>query len=731
MTASSTEDTSDTESSDAAEAMEESLPAQINHDTASSPTAGGHVANPSSDHSNEAGLVGDDSASFGNPSFSLPLDRIETLDTGTPSESGHDSIPQASAGALDLRQHLDSSADNTKAILFASIQRLAEAEALAELKEVGLDQPYSKLHPEVVNLASEKYSYMCRAFSQFGVAPSTNQQGVQLRQIAQQGLEIISANSPSALGPAPASNTINVAGVGSLNHMMQMTAQANDLPPILREHVGHPVLKVSRYADTFHELKLLGQGGFGKVFQVKHKLTEADFAVKKITVNPARIKRIEEKGKVELDLLLTELRTIAKLEHPNIIRFHDGWLEHHSGSSIALAVVDSSRNLALSPTGLPRLLSSPDVTHEGGIADGISQALTRHSGNRLSSMSSRPDTVSGIEIVFEVSSEDRQDSCNGNIDDGNLDDEDLDDEDHEGLDDENLNEISRRLHNHERPLPRIQPAVTSMSTRLVLPPVGRRSVSDISALWSNTDSEAVNPDESCLVLYIQMALHPMTLSDYISLVPTGSCDPAVSHVRHCFHGIPSMRILTELLDGVNYLHMQGLAHRDLKPSNIFLSVYKQPDVMKCVHLSDCAECRQAGHFQKEFLNVRIGDFGLVTEIAHPGAKESAATAASSKVVGTALYRPLNRPSDGGEEKLDIFALGIIALEMLLPFSTKMERHHQISTFKQGNIPDGLAECVGDKLKDVPAVLLEMVSADASKRPTCDEIRKRILEVTNV
>lgn len=102
-------------------------------------------------------------------------------------------------------------------------------------------------------------------------------------------------------------------------------------------------------------------------------------------------------------------------------------------------------------------------------------------------------------------------------------------------------------------------------------------------------------------------------------------------------------IFDQIINGIDYIHSKGLVHRDLKPSNILFSLDNI---------------------------VKIGDFGLVSafgddKIDHSGDNEPG---------GTILYmspEQINRQSYN--QKVDIYAIGIILFELLYPFSTQMER----------------------------------------------------------
>jgi len=149
-----------------------------------------------------------------------------------------------------------------------------------------------------------------------------------------------------------------------------------------------------------------------------------------------------------------------------------------------------------------------------------------------------------------------------------------------------------------------------------------------------------------IMLYITMTLHPLSLSHYIS--PRGS----KVHGRHCFCPLASLKILLGIISGVEYLHGQGVVHRDLKPGNVFLSI---SGPMDC-----CANPGSA-------VVPKIGDFGLVGGIDDT---PRSAVVVPSPNLGTTFY---SAPEGGRRAAVDVWALGIILLELVYKFSTAAER----------------------------------------------------------
>lgn len=74
----------------------------------------------------------------------------------------------------------------------------------------------------------------------------------------------------------------------------------------------------SRYVSDFDSVKCLGKGGFGVVFEAKNKIDDIHYAVKRI-----RLPKIEAAKKK----VMREVKCLAKLDHKNIVRYFNTWLE--------------------------------------------------------------------------------------------------------------------------------------------------------------------------------------------------------------------------------------------------------------------------------------------------------------------------------------------------------------------------------------------------------------------
>ena len=86
---------------------------------------------------------------------------------------------------------------------------------------------------------------------------------------------------------------------------------------------GIPLVRYSRYRFEFKELSPLGEGGFGTVFRCENALDSREYAIKKIRIKS----QLGLDGKVtkqfsqKLHRVLREVKILALLDHPNIVRY--------------------------------------------------------------------------------------------------------------------------------------------------------------------------------------------------------------------------------------------------------------------------------------------------------------------------------------------------------------------------------------------------------------------------
>ncbi|WEW56618.1 eukaryotic translation initiation factor 2-alpha kinase [Emydomyces testavorans] len=162
----------------------------------------------------------------------------------------------------------------------------------------------------------------------------------------------------------------------------------------------------------------------------------------------------------------------------------------------------------------------------------------------------------------------------------------------------------------------------------------------------------------------------------------------------------SWRLFRQILDGLNHIHMHGIIHRDLKPDNIFLDVTNNP---------------------------RIGDFGLATRGQFSTAVQSSSIQdigeSFTRSIGTTYYvaPEMKSASDGQyNEKVDMFALGIIFFEMCHPLNTAMERDHTLQEIRQKD--HVLPETFEMPEKVVQGQIIEsLINHRPSERPAAIEI----------
>ncbi|XP_075221810.1 pancreatic eIF-2alpha kinase isoform X2 [Lycorma delicatula] len=444
---------------------------------------------------------------------------------------------------------------------------------------------------------------------------------------------------------------------------------------------------VSRYLTDFDQVHCLGKGGFGIVFEAKNKIDDCHYAVKRIPLP----NRQESRERV-----MREVKALAKLDHKNIVRYFNAWLEcPPPGWQEAQDKLWDDRSIEfVDPTSV---ISTGHLTKGADNQISCSSQSSPFPANNVNGYSfvdplqhSYNDNDS-FQIVFENSNKSHNDNdgeevvndnekyhddniTSGKICDNkdcailNVEDNSYKDSviligpstasnttittsfsDNNNYNEENGDNIknrkSKQSHNfkrHKRP--------NSLSLRK----------SEIDSFKQKSDCCS-----SRMFLFIQMQLcRKDSLREWLE------CNKRQRQSKQV------LSIFEQIIGAVEYVHLQGLIHRDLKPSNIFFSLDGQ---------------------------IKVGDFGLVTAMVENGDtawspqdttpdsnNKSFGTKNNEKHtarVGTHLYMsPEQVEGKLYNYKVDIYSLGLILFELLVPFDTSMERQRTLGNLRKNIFP---------------------------------------------
>ncbi|KAK9509499.1 hypothetical protein O3M35_006804 [Rhynocoris fuscipes] len=424
---------------------------------------------------------------------------------------------------------------------------------------------------------------------------------------------------------------------------------------------------VSRYLTDFEPINCLGKGGFGVVFEAKNKIDDCNYAIKRIPL-PHR----EELH----DRMKREVKALAKLDHQNIVRYFNSWVEdpppnwqESQDKMWAKLYTDGGSDVMVDLTGqvtpISETPSTPQHKQKNIIKSLWDKANNFYASNsRLEkSIAKSPlptrvtDDVSDASyIVFERSKKD----CGG------------------GGDAEECNTEEFSKHS-ETTATKKSDIVKNRPTTLDLTPGG----------ISGSSPSSVGPHNR-KYLYIQMQLCQRdTLKDWLRANPNRDKENILD-------------IFNQIVRAVEYVHLKGLIHRDLKPSNIFFSLDGQ---------------------------IKIGDFGLVTAMIEDDCDEYTSPVLGKRFyderhtarVGTQLYMSPEQVSGKQYDyKVDIYSLGVILFELLINFTTEMERYKTLNLVRKNQFP----QCFNENYPHEYKLLQMMLSENPKLRPTTIGIRSR-------
>ncbi|XP_012223213.2 eukaryotic translation initiation factor 2-alpha kinase-like [Linepithema humile] len=427
----------------------------------------------------------------------------------------------------------------------------------------------------------------------------------------------------------------------------------------------------SRYLTDFEPVDCLGKGGYGVVFEAKNKIDDCNYAIKRIALPNSGDSR---------ERVMREVKALAKLDHHNIVRYFNAWLEcppcgwqeEHDQQWI---------DKLKSSSGFPSEITQTETRLNGSVCIDVSHTDPSSIENALDALKFNNKNVNDDSfVVFEKSSK-QYDTDAIYID---------------GCSTDNSNLVSSRNETEEE-LSDVKD--TSHSDSIVFEAtdnsVLEKEKYEHQKLFSSDLNNKSNKQKSAkMFLYIQMQLcQRLSLREWLKQ-HTSARDP-----------FQVLNIFQQIIGAVEYVHLQGLIHRDLKPSNIFFAYDNK---------------------------IKIGDFGLVTamtescdEICISDPENENITFKNSihtACVGTHLYMsPEQISGQMYNYKVDIYSLGIIFFELLTPFFTDMERIVALSNLKQLIFPKNFADIYTTEYN----LLKMMLDNDPTKRPTTLGIKSRL------
>lgn len=421
---------------------------------------------------------------------------------------------------------------------------------------------------------------------------------------------------------------------------------------------------ISRYLTDFEPITCLGKGGFGVVFEAKNKIDDCNYAVKRIPL-PHK----EESH----DRMKREVKALAKLDHQNIVRYFNSWVEdpppnwqESQDKMWAKLHGDGGSDVMVDLTGQVTPVSETPSTplRRKNIMKSLWEKASNFyasNGRIEKSIATSPilpriadDTSDASYIVFERSK--KESVASGDTEDCPTTTED---------NTQHSESINKTNNLKKRP-----------NTLNLTPGI--------------SDSSPSTGPRNRKYLYIQMQLcRRDTLKDWLRANPRREKEYVLD-------------IFNQIVRAVEYVHLKGLIHRDLKPSNIFFSLDGQ---------------------------VKIGDFGLVTAMIEDTTEEYASPVLGKRIlderhtarVGTQLYMSPEQVSGKQYDyKVDIYSLGVILFELLINFTTEMERYKTLSLVIKNQFPPGFSDNYQNEYK----LLQMMLSENPKSRPTTIGIRSR-------
>lgn len=467
--------------------------------------------------------------------------------------------------------------------------------------------------------------------------------------------------------------------------LMKWLWESEELPVKLQQGTE------GRYQNEFIQQRILGAGGFAPVYVCRKKIDGRLYAIKKVVM-----------AEMQSEKIIREVQTLAALNHKNIVRYYDAWVEDGCEEELKQFIDDeddeedeedhennagdddnddSSSHNSRTPTsgstaGPLKMKQGPTTTRRGQAATHASSEKEPRR-NKYGLMWFSSSSSSEDDDDDDDESSDNESSCDNSEDTGSSDGSGDSRDDHDRPDCNGKSNLGG-------------PALTKEPTRKV----------------DQRNARAYQ------TLYIQMEL--CSARSLRHLIEEG--DEAGGKGIFSSEGGEKVAaaILRQLLTVTAHTHRENIVHRDLKPDNVLFEMNQD-------------------YADGEIGTIRVADFGLARvmsgvkrngshlELTDATGKHKVAGPMPTGNCGSVLYcAPEQEKGSNYGFKVDEFSIGMIALEMWLTIAGKGFRDRftiMNEVWRSGQLP-GWFVTWNPPMAQVIGVLLEL---DQQARRSCEEV----------
>lgn len=236
-----------------------------------------------------------------------------------------------------------------------------------------------------------------------------------------------------------------------------------------------------------------------------------------------------------------------------------------------------------------------------------------------------------------------------------------------------------------------------------------QSIIEFNNIIDLNDMDPINTE--CQILFIQMELCNFTLDEYFL---TQMQDDSIKK---------RMLYFEDILNGLSYLHNNGIIHRDLKSNNIFFVDNGNGEYD--VKIGDFGLCKQKENKLlnkiEPVINENLTDNNMLVEKT-PKDK----MILMSSYIGNSYYRgPELKNKKNIDFSFDVYALGIILVEFLLTCKTNFEKIKTIMNIKSN--PLNIKNIDNIATHHYDDIIIQMLNKNNNERPTLDILKKYFIK----